>query len=434
MEYKLGEIGTNKQGLRYEIVHIKNTKNITVRFEDGLEAVSSKSNMQKGSPFHPTHGKLQAQQQFKDKSGNIFELVEHIPNTSDWKIRWLKDGKIASRNKDTITGGKVKHPTDGIPFEGEVYKSTNGNITVVKYNSATDILIQFDDGTLNKTTSDSLRKGLVGHPTSGLVVGQKIKTNSGWEGLIVDYQDCYRVGVKWQDGSTSYHPAGHIKNRSIKPLFQPSLQGVGYFGEGPYTNARMATGVHPDDLIYQYWSRMIGRCFDPKEVTKRSGMRYAFTTVHKDWFNFQNFAKWAYAQPNWNLKHHLDKDLLGDGTEYSERTCTFLPIEINSFLSENWSKEVHDLPIGVQYIRPATQGAKKGYVARCHTDKGREYLGYYDDPMEAHLVYKRTKESYAVTLANRFKNVITDEAYLKLKQYKILSPYFETYTPSWNLA
>ena len=100
-----------------------------------------------------------------------------------------------------------------------------------------------------------------------------------------------------------------------------------------------------------------------------------------------------FYQTNWNLGHDLDKDLLGDGTEYNPENCTFLPKDVNIFLAENWSKDKHDLPIGVQYIQPATKGSKEGYVARCHTDKGREYLGYFNDPMSAYFAYKIKKRN-----------------------------------------
>lgn len=93
---------------------------------------------------------------------------------------------------------------------------------------------------------------------------------------------------------------------------------------------------------------------------KNSGRRYLFTNIHRDWFNFQNFAEWALNQPNWNMGHHLDKDLLGTGLEYSAENCTFLPLESNAFLAENWFKVVHDLPVGVQYIKPGTSELRKG--------------------------------------------------------------------------
>lgn len=177
--------------------------------------------------------------------------------------------------------------------------------------------------------------------------------------------------------------------------------------------------------IYAYWHRMIGRCFNPNEIIKNTGRRYIFVNVHKDWHNFQNFAEWAIQQPNWNMSHELDKDLFGTGYEYSPDNCTFLPADINVFLAENWSKQVHNLPIGVQYLKPGTTGAKVGYVSRCHTDKGREYLGYFDHPMDAYFAYKQAKESYARILAEKFKPVITAAAYEKLKAFELTKVYSE---------
>lgn len=64
-----------------------------------------------------------------------------------------------------------------------------------------------------------------------------------------------------------------------------------------------------------------------------------------------------------------------------------------------------------------------GYVARCHSDKGREYLGYYDDPMQGYYAYKQAKEAYAKVLAEKFKNVLRKDAYLKLKDFKLTRVY-----------
>lgn len=421
--FPTGYSGKNKQGLEYDVLDGTLAKKIQIKFRiDGVELVTTRAYLKVGLPMHPTYGKMLPGQIFRNKKGLEFELLEKV-GVASWKIRFLKDGAECTRETSSIKSGSTKHPTDGVPVIGNRYEVNAGWITVVDIKSAIDVTVQFDDGVIQKTTSADIRTKNVGHPASGLHIGQKFKTNSGWGGEIIDYKSCYEVGVKWQDGSIEYHPASHIKNGGIKPLYQPSVADVGYMGEGRFSSCLKNKGEKAPDVVYAYWQRMLVRTFNPEEILKNSGRRYLFVNVHKDWFNFQNFAEWALAQPNWNMGHHLDKDLLGEGLEYSAENCTFLPVEINSFLAENWSKDVHDLPIGVQYIKPATAGAKEGYVARCHTDKGREYLGYFDCPMEAHLTYKKAKEAYAIVLAEKFKNVITTPAYEKLLGYKVNQVY-----------
>lgn len=428
MDFSTGFIGTNKQGLEYEVIDGKISKKTRIKFKiDDAELITTKAYLRAGLPMHPTFGKLLPGQIYTNKQGLKFELISK-DGVSSWLIKF-EDGTECKRESASIRSGIAKHPTHGIPCIGERYEARSGTFEVIEFNSATDVTVRFEDGSVTKTCSADIRKGIVGHPTSGLYIGYKFKTNSGWNGEVVKYNSCYDVIVKWQDGSLESHPAGHIKNGGIKPLYQPSVAGVGYFGEGRFSNYQKIGGEKAPQEIYAYWTRMIIRCFNPEEILKNSGRRYMFVEVHKNWFCFQNFAEWALKQPNWNMGLDLDKDLLGSGSEYSEDSCTFLPTDVNIFLAENWSKSAHDLPIGVQYIKPATIGAKEGFIARCHTNRGREYLGYFNDPMEAHLAYKDCKESYAKVLAEKYKSVLTVDAYLKLKEFKISRIYPEE-TPS----
>ena len=424
MEFTMGFIGENKQGLKYEILDATRMKKIKIRFEDGVEVVTNKTYLLKGLPCHPTKFKMFAGEIYKDRDGREFELIEKV-RIGSWKIRYLEDDVCTVRSSSTVRDGLGHHPIRTFPQKGQKFKVRTGAVTVLEYNSAHNVLVQFEDGSIVKTSTTSLRNGNVGHPTSGLYVGQKLMTNSGWEFTVEKYISPYEVHLRMQDGSLEVADAGDVKSGSIKPCNQPSVSGVGYMGQGRFTNGLKKHGEKAPDVILSYWHRMITRCFNPEEIKKNSGRRYLFTNINKDWFNFQNFAEWALQQPNWNLGHDLDKDLMGCGLEYSPEKCTFLPQDINVFLAENWSKSVHDLPIGVQLIKPATVGSKTGYVARCHSGDGREYLGYFDDPMEAHFAYKKAKESYAKVLAEKFKAVITEEAYEKLLDFKLNKVYTE---------
>lgn len=424
--FTVGQKGVNKQGLSYEIIEAKLAKKIKIRFEiDNTEVVTTRYYLKNGLPIHPTYGKWKSGDVFTDKNNLDFELISRVGN-SKWKIRYLKDGAECERETSSIKDKFGTHPIDNKVLVGQVYNTRHGSVTVLKINSSIDVDIQFEDGTLHKVQSSQLRLGnAIGHPTSGLTVGQKLTTNSGWKYTIEKYVSPYEVHCRMQDGSIEIIWADSAKTGSFKPCNQPSVVDIGYIGQGRFSNLMKKEGEKAPDEVYAYWHRMIGRCFNPNEIIKNTGRRYIFVNVHKDWHNFQNFAEWAIQQPNWNMGHELDKDLFGTGYDYSSENCTFLPADINAFLAENWSKQVHDLPIGVQYIKPATTGAKEGYVSRCHTDKGREYLGYFDDPMDAYFAYKLAKEAYAKVLAEKFKDVITIAAYEKLKTFELTKIYSE---------
>lgn len=431
MDFCTGYVGKNKEGLYYKVIDGSISKRTKIKFLiDGTELVTTKAYLKAGLPTHPTVNKLVKGKVFNDRDGNEFELLEKVKDAT-WRIRFLKDGAECIRENKAIKSGRVKHPTDGIPVIGETYKVKRGIVKVIDFVNSNNVKVEFEDGVQTITSSSELRRGYVAHPYSDLFIGQKFKTNSGWNGEVIEYESPYKVLVKWQDGSTEYHPAAHIKNGGIKPLYQPSVAGVGYFGEGRFSSELKKNKEYAPKEILAYWTRMLNRCFNPKEVMKDTSRNYIFVSVHKDWFCFQNFAEWAIAQPNWNMGFDLDKDLIGDSLEYAPEKCTFLPSDVNSFLSEQWSKTTHDLPVGVQYIKPATSGAKEGYVARCHTENGREYLGYFDDPDTAHQVYKERKEAYAKYLAEKYKEVITKQAYTNLINYNV-PRYFskETFTCS----
>jgi preprotein translocase subunit YajC len=419
-----GYRGVNKQGLGYEVVDDRLAKKTKIRFDlDGAEVVTTRAYLRIGLPAHPTYGKPQIGDLYKDNKGNTIELVAK-EGTTTWRIRWHKDGAETTRELSAIKSGCVTHPTDGKVEVGQIWTTSSGlDVEVIEFNSAISVVVKFNDGSKVHTTASAVRAGSVGHPTSRLAMGQEFTTNSGWNGKVKQYKSCYEVQVEWQDGSTSWHDASDIKGGSIKPLYQPSVAGVGYYGEGRFSNGLKKVGETPPEEIYAYWTRMLHRCYNPEEVLKNGGRWYIYTEVHKDWFCFQNFAEWALGQPNWNMKYELDKDLIGSGWEYSVDSCTFLPADINIFLAETKNRPKHNLPIGVQYLKPGSKNAKVGYVARCCTEKGREYLGYFDDPMEAYGVYKKVKESYGRRLAERFKSTLSSEAYEVLSNYELTTIY-----------
>lgn len=305
---------------------------------------------------------------------------------------------------------------------GTVYKTNNyGNVTVLEYKRAIEVVVQFDDGTIRVTTKSDLEKGNVGHPTSGIHVGQNFKTKSGFGFKVVEFISPTEVKIQFDCGNVETTSVRDIKSGSIKYRNERAVVGVGYFGYGkfiPRPKTRHG-GEHAPEVVYAYWQRMITRCYSESEISKPKGRSYLNVEVSSDFQCFQSFAEWSLSQPNWNNGYELDKDLIGSGYLYSREYCLFLPTSINSFLMQEYKREHHDLPAGVHFLKPGSIGAKDGYVARCNVGSGREYLGYFNDPLQAHLAYKRTKEAYAKELALRYKSDITDAAYNALMNYQV---------------
>jgi hypothetical protein len=253
-------------------------------------------------------------------------------------------------------------------------------------------------------------------PKPSVKVGDKFTTNSGWSGEVVEYFNAHKVRVLWQDGSYSFEIAHYIRNGNIKPLFQPSVSGIGFFGYGKYVplsyKNKESWQEFVNPKIYRHWVKLLDRLTD---TGRPANARYRDCTVTALWHNFQNFAAWAARQPYFEYKDAcLDKDLVVKGNRhYSPDTCCFLPNIVNVFISSHYEKE-SGLPEGVNIIHPKTQNSKVGYVARCHFLGKREYLGYYDCPDVAGRVYKERKLAAAFALAEKYKDVIRPELYQKI--------------------
>lgn len=115
--------------------------------------------------------------------------------------------------------------------------------------------------------------------------------------------------------------AQHLDTGSIKDPYQPSVLGVGYFGESKEKSEH-------HKKIYQMWRNMLTRCYCEKYQAKNP--TYIGCKVADEWHNFQNFAKWVDNNPNFTDKCQIDKDILGDGTLYSPSTCKLVSCAENN--------------------------------------------------------------------------------------------------------
>ncbi len=414
-ENRVGFTYINKVGEVVEVVEYKHNKDVMVEFDDGLRVKTTWMYIKEGRPLHPTRRKIKVGDAFNCKDGDVVTVVEkHSP--SSFTVSWKSDGTLGKTTAETLKTGILKHPTKDQPLAGTTWNLSNGHTAfVTAFNNSKDVDIVFEDGVTAKTTAADLRKGSVGHPTSGLYIGQKLTTNSGWNCEVLKYHSCHDVEVLWQDGSTSHETAAALKSGSIKPAFQPSVCDVGYFGVGRWTS--FGGENPPPEKIYNFWVRMISRCYSPKELNKDKGAAYRDVFVCEDWHNFQNFGEWCINQPNWSLPSmELDKDLFGDSKSYAPDNCYILHTEVNKFLMSSKEGKYRR---GVHIISPKTPNSAVGYVARCSFDGDRGYLGFYPTEDAAFRVYKARKEEIAKILADRHKGTLSERGYKILYNYEV---------------
>lgn len=252
-------------------------------------------------------------------------------------------------------------------------------------------------------------------------VGDIRKNNDGDEFKIVEYIDSRNVIIEWSCGQRDVAYSANIRSGGVAYYNRITVQGVGYLGYGRFVhgNRKLKEGqiVIPNHL-HRHWRHLISRTHGDKPD------RYEDATMDSKWYNLQNFLEWAVNQiGNSNEEENgrywcIDKDILVDGNKlYSEETCTFVPNEVNVFFSK---KEIGNTGyLGVNYIKPATRGSKEGYVARCHSEGVRQYLGYYDTPLEAYLAYREAKIRVAKELASNWEGQVDNrviEALLKFEE------------------
>ena len=251
----------------------------------------------------------------------------------------------------------------------------------------------------------------MGRAKNDKVVGEVGYNNNGEEMRIIRYGNANDIDVRFDDGTIIEHKTyGNFKKGLIKNPMTPSVYGVGFIGKGRF-KTKDANGKHTK--CYEVWQKMLQRCYSSKCQEKHP--TYIRCIVCKEWHNFQVFAEWYYEHyyEIENERMELDKDILCKWNKiYSADNCVFVPQFINSlFIKSN--KIRGNFPIGV-----SKHGNK--FEARLSKGNGKAmYLGIFNTPEEAFLVYKQAKEAYIKEVAEKYKLYIPQKLYDALMNYEV---------------
>lgn len=240
-------------------------------------------------------------------------------------------------------------------------------------------------------------------------VGEKHITSEGYEIEIIKYFNNSNCVIQFEDNTVVENVQYiRIKKGNIKNPNNKSVYGVGFIGVGKYKT----TVKGKQTQYYNYWVSMLTRGYNNKY--KEKFPTYKDVTVCEEWKCFQVFAEWFED----NYKSHmegweLDKDVLFKGNKvYSPETCCFVPNEINSlFIKSNSIRG--DYPIGVH-----KHGCKK-YVALIRKNNKRKHIGLFSTPEEAFQAYKITKEEYIKEVADKWRDLISDQVYEAMYNYQV---------------
>lgn len=423
--YDVGYKGTTCTGETFTVIKYEGRKNITIQFECGLIRNTTSTHIKQNKvKFSTIRVKpLEVGDVVTNQDFSIKAVITSIDKENERYALEFENGNIKTYSKGCILSKEI-NDRDVVTIKvGDKFPTNSyGDVVVTKYEDAHNVHILFEDGSTSVCQTSSLRVGSIGHPTSGIVVGKSYKNNQGVYCKVKKYINPHKAVVEWPCGNTSVHSPYSIKDGSIYYKNFKSVTGVGFFGFGKYDSNKSGRTPSYNVRVYESWQRMIRRCYDEKEQMRPSYAAYKNVKVCEEWHNFQNFALWAEGQEHKFVEGwELDKDMFGDGRLYSPENCCLLPSKVNWFLCDTYSNKKSGLPEGVTVIRPKAnlKNAKTGYVARCHVDGKRKYLGFFDDPETAGEAYRQAKTGEAKRLAGEYKHLLTDLQYQKLYNFSL---------------
>ena len=240
-------------------------------------------------------------------------------------------------------------------------------------------------------------------------VGKVLPSNNYGDFIVLEYNAANDVKIKFlETGFVNTVFAAQMHLGAVCDYMKPLILGKGIVG------AKLTTEEYKHKA-YKNWVRILIRCYNEKYKLKHPA--YSGCTVSEFFLTYTNFRDWYVKQKNWdNPDFVLDKDLLSpkDSKVYSEETCVFLPKEVNSLLTTTRASR-GDLPLGV--CKPRKEG-QKFRVCICKDGKNHE-LGYYDNEIEAFLVYKDDRENYLKEKADKWKDFLYVKAYNALMKYQV---------------
>lgn len=240
-------------------------------------------------------------------------------------------------------------------------------------------------------------------------VGEIFSSKFCGDFVVLSYINTANVRIRFLDtGYETVTRSCQVKSGQVKDRSLPTVHGVGVIGDS--YSCWDGSKIRKE---YDLWSSMLARCYSPKSHKTRE--TYIGCTVSENFKEYTYFYEWCNRQVGFSENNfELDKDLLsGVSKYYSEDTCVFIPQEINTAIIKQ-NKKRGDFPLGVTYHKNTGN-----FVAQLSTYTGKKHVGAFNNVIDAFAAYKKTKETYLVELAEKWKGKIDDRAYNALISYQV---------------
>lgn len=240
-------------------------------------------------------------------------------------------------------------------------------------------------------------------------IGDKINTKSSGECSLVEFLGGQVVKVRFLDGYEKLTTKSAIKSGSLKNPYYPSVQGVGFLGEGIHITSTKKI-LTPESIL---WRSVLQRCYSDKFLLKHP--TYKECSIDPQWHNFQEFAEWCQWQKGFNSGWCLDKDILVKGNKtYSPEFCVFVPDAINNLVISNKVNR-GSFPIGVSWNE-----SRKKFTASCHVrGQGQKELGVFTTASSAFECYKEFKEALIKEVAVEWQDLVDERVFHALQRWTV---------------
>lgn len=158
--------------------------------------------------------------------------------------------------------------------------------------------------------------------------------------------------------------------------------------------------------LFRHWENMFNRVY-----AGRFDKVYRHVYIQDSWYRFSEFYYDNIDQVGWDKEgFSFDKDLLTDCKAYTNKTTCFIPRELNLKIPKEYQDIPRKYPVGVKCVG----GMYVGYLV---IDSQRKESSQFKTVDRAFDWVRYQKLQYCCEIADRFADVISEQAYLALKSY-----------------
>lgn len=232
-DIRIGETNISCYGQKMTIIDYTDSSNVTVKFEDE----SIRYNIEYGAfkrGFVRNNNKRIGEISVSCK-GELMYLTDYI-DSKNITIRFEDDTVVYKKSYDHFLRGEIKNPNYYKNlYEGYQMLASNGQImTIVKYISYDNSIIEFQDGTKVNGNLSHFFKGCINNPNyttneykGSLKEGDTSISLHGQLITLISYRSFKDIDVEFEDGYTAYGVRyDHFKNGL---LLNPNVRGKSLF-------------------------------------------------------------------------------------------------------------------------------------------------------------------------------------------------------------